>query len=453
MTDEGPSGLPRSPGDDDRLWLSVMNKMDETWAELVGQQVELERKNAELEGAHAFMAGVFDSMSDVLVACDTALRVVRTNQAAERLFPAGADGLAGRLLTELVDARSPTTAADVANAIARRQRLEDREFMLAAAAGPMPFAVNGTVLYDARRRPSGVVLAARPLGELRRAYTELDRAHRSLKDAQAQLVQAEKMASLGRLVAGVAHELNNPISFVYGNAHTLRRFTRRLEAYLAAIHAHPRAADFARQRQDLRIDMVLSELDGALSGIVEGAERVRDIVADLRRFSADRRAPGTPFDLAGVARTALDWVLATCGRSVTVHADLDSTLEVDGHAGQMQQVVMNLVQNAVDAMEGIEHPALDIAGARRGGRVCLTIRDNGPGIAPEIMDRIFDPFFTTKPVGKGTGLGLAICYRMVTEHGGLLAASRHPAGGTTMTLDLPAFMPDDGHGNTGGMGA
>nr|WP_246385007.1 histidine kinase dimerization/phospho-acceptor domain-containing protein [Gluconacetobacter asukensis] len=148
-------------------------------------------------------------------------------------------------------------------------------------------------------------MAARPLGELRRAYTELDRAHRSLKDAQAQLVEAEKMASLGRLVAGVAHELNNPISFVYSNAHTLRRFTRRLEAYLAAVHADPRAADLARQRQDLRIDMVLSELDGAL--------------------------------------------------------------EVDGHAGQMQQVIMNLVQNAVDAMEGGDSPTLDIAGTRRGG--------------------------------------------------------------------------------------
>jgi two-component system sensor histidine kinase HupT/HoxJ len=448
MTDAVQPTASRPLVDDDQLWLSVMNKMDETWAELVGQQIELERKNAELEGAHAFMAGVFDSMSDVLVACDTALRVVRTNQAAERLFPGGVDGLVGRLLTELVDPHSPTTVADVANTIVRRQRLEDREFILAAAGGPMPFAVNGTVLYDGRGRPSGVVLAARPLGELRRAYTELDRAHRSLKDAQAQLVQAEKMASLGRLVAGVAHELNNPISFVYGNAHTLRRFTRRLETYLAAVHADPRAADFARPREELRIDMVLSELDGALSGIVEGAERVRDIVADLRRFSSDRRTPGTIFDLADVARTALDWVLATCGRPVTVHADLDGALEVDGHAGQMQQVIMNLVQNAVDAVEGSDSPTIDIAGTRWGGRVCLTIRDNGPGIAPEIMDRIFDPFFTTKPVGKGTGLGLAICYRMVTEHGGMLAASRHPAGGTTMTLDLPAFMPDEGPDNS-----
>ncbi|GAA4489004.1 PAS domain-containing protein [Gluconacetobacter asukensis] len=150
MTDAVQPTASRPLVDDDQLWLSVMNKMDETWAELVGQQVELERKNAELEGAHAFMAGVFDSMSDVLVACDTALRVVRTNQAAERLFPASADGLVGRLLAELVDPCSPTTAADVANTIVRRQRLEDREFILAAAGGPMPFAVNGTVLYDGR---------------------------------------------------------------------------------------------------------------------------------------------------------------------------------------------------------------------------------------------------------------------------------------------------------------
>lgn len=427
--------------DNEQVWLNVLHKMDETWAELMAQQVALERKNAELEDAHTFMAGVFDAMSDILVACDTTLRVVRTNQAAERLLlPAAAAGARMGWLKDLIHPSSPTAAEDVAAAMARRQRLEDREFVLSTVNGPLPFAVNGAALYD-RRRPSGMVLVARPLGELRRAYSELDRAHQRLKEAQTQLVQAEKMASLGRLVAGVAHELNNPISFVYGNAHTLRRFASRLESYLGVIHASACAAEFSRQRHDLRIDMVMSELNGALGGIVEGAERVRDIVADLRRFSSGAHARGGIFDLASVAHTAQDWVLAAGGRPVAVTIDIEGPLEIDGHAGQMQQVMMNLVQNAVDAMEGIETPVLHISGRRQDGRVLLMVRDNGPGIDPEIAGRIFDPFFTTKPVGKGTGLGLAISYRMVSEHGGTITAAAHPDGGTIMTLDLPDCPP------------
>ncbi|GAB6968772.1 ATP-binding protein [Komagataeibacter kakiaceti JCM 25156] len=426
--------------DNEQVWLNVLHKMDETWAELMEQQVALERKNAELEDAHTFMAGVFDAMSDILVACDTSLCVVRTNQAAERLFPATSASTRAWRLKDLIHPTSPTGAEDVAAAMARRQRLEDREFVLSTVNGPLPFAVNGAALYD-RRRPSGMVLVARPLGELRRAYSELDRAHQRLKEAQTQLVQAEKMASLGRLVAGVAHELNNPISFVYGNAHTLRRFAGRLESYLAVIHASPCSTEFTRQRAELRIDMVMSELNGALGGIVEGAERVRDIVADLRRFSSGAHARGGIFDLALVAHTAQDWVLAAGGRPIAVTIDIEGPLEIDGHAGQMQQVMMNLVQNAVDAMEGVETPLLHISGRREGGRIHLMVRDNGPGIAPDIAGRIFDPFFTTKPVGKGTGLGLAISYRTVTEHGGVLSATAHPDGGTVMTLDLPA-CPD-----------
>lgn len=197
-----------------------------------------------------------------------------------------------------------------------------------------------------------------------------------------QLVQAEKMASLGRLVAGVAHELNNPISFVYGNAYTLKRFVPRLVAYLEHIHAQPGAALFAQERQALRVDMVVSELGGTLDGIVEGAERVRDIVADLRRFSSDRRSAGAVFDMAGVVRTGLEWVLASADRIVETRMDVEEPLEVEGHAGRMQQVVMNLVQNALDAMEDVPHPVLCVTAKRDGVRVRVQIADNGSGIPP-----------------------------------------------------------------------
>lgn len=426
----------------EQIWMNVIGKMEETWGQLIGQQVELERQNAALEEAHAFMASVFESMSDVLVACDTALRIVRTNRAAEKLFAHAGQTIVGVRLEELIAGSSPLRASDVAASMARREGLEDREFQFATASGALPFAVNGTLLYDRRQRLSGIVLLGRPLGEVRRAYSELDQAHRNLKAAHVQLVQAEKMASLGRLVAGVAHELNNPISFVYGNAYTLRRFIPRLVAYLEHIHTHSSAPLFEQERKNLRVDMVVAELDGTLDGIVEGAERVRDIVADLRRFSSDRRSAGTVFDMAAVVRTGLEWVLASADRMVETRMDVEGPLEVEGHAGRMQQVVMNLVQNALDAMEDVQHPVLSIAAKREGTRIHVQIADNGTGISPEVASHIFDPFFTTKPVGKGTGLGLAICYGTVADHGGQFAVRNGARGGAVVAFDLPAFSPD-----------
>lgn len=428
----------------EQIWLNVIGKMEETWGQLIGQQVELERKNAALQEAHAFMASVFESMSDVLVACDTALRIVRTNAAAEKLFAPAGQSIVGVRLEDLIAPSSMLRAADVAACMTRREGLEDREFQFSTGAGALPFAVNGSLLYDRRQRLCGIVLLGRPLGEVRRAYSELDQAHRHLKDAQVQLVQAEKMASLGRLVAGVAHELNNPISFVYGNAYTLKRFIPRLVTYLEHIHAQTSASLFAHERKALRIDMVISELDGTLDGIVEGAERVRDIVADLRRFSSDKRSAGAVFDMAAVVRTGLEWVLASADRMIETRMDLDEPLEVEGHAGRMQQVVMNLVQNALDAMEDVPRPVLCVTAKRVGACVHVQIADNGSGIPPDVAGHIFDPFFTTKPVGKGTGLGLAICYGTVSDHGGQFAVRNGADGGAVVAFDLPAFAPGSG---------
>ena len=431
------------PMEEDRAtWLTIMDKMDETWSQLVGQQVELEQKNSALEEAHALIASVFDSMSDLLIACDTTLRIVRCNRAAQEALASG-KSLIGQPLSALMAPDSPISIETLSRRLTDRQRLEDQGITLKTPSGAQPFSVNSAILRDSHHRVSGMVLAARPLGELRRAYDELDRAHKSLQQAQTQLVQAEKMASLGRLVAGVAHELNNPISFVYGNALTLRRFTRRIETYLSALHAGHTPEQLATIRREQNIDIVLNELDGSLAGITEGAERVRDIVADLRRFSSERRAHDAPCDLGQIARKAVNWVLSTCGRDIATTLDITSALEVEGHSGQLQQVIMNLVQNAVDAMDTTPEPHLRISAHQQNGQVILEVADNGPGFTEDIAPRIFDPFFTTKPVGKGTGLGLAICYRTVHEHGGTLQARSIPEQGACMTITLPAHAPGE----------
>ncbi|QRG07996.1 PAS domain-containing protein [Xanthobacter dioxanivorans] len=435
--------------DAEEAWIAVIRKMDETYAELVRQQVELEEKNAALEEAQGFIAGLLGSMTDVLVACDLSGRVEQVNLAAERAFGQRADALLGRPLAELLDAASPTGAADVLSTVARRQRIADREFALATPDGPLAVSVNGALRFDPRGRAVGIVLVGRPIGELRAAYHELAQAHEHLKRTQQQLVHAEKMASLGRLVAGVAHELNNPISFVYGNAHALKRYAERLIAYLDAVHAGADPASLAKVRGELRVDRALADIPATLAGMLEGAERVRDIVADLRRFSSDRREAREVFDMASVVRSAVDWVAKSQMPDLSIHVSVPEGLEVVGHPGHIHQVMMNLVQNAVDAMEGRPDRRLEITGARvaapgggqKGGQVVVRVRDTGPGIPEEIIGRVFDPFFTTKPVGKGTGLGLSICYRIAEEHEGRLEAANHPDGGAVVALVLPESRP------------
>ncbi|WP_238119872.1 sensor histidine kinase [Xanthobacter sp. NFM-26] len=420
----------------DQAWIAVIQKMDEAYAELVSQQVELEAKNAALEEAQGFIAGLLGAMTDVLVACDLSGRVEQVNLAAERAFGQRAEALVGRPLAELIHGASPTSAADVLDTMASRARIADREFSLATPEGPLPVAVNGALRFDPRGRAVGIVLVGRPIGELKQAYSDLASAHEHLKRTQQQLVHAEKMASLGRLVAGVAHELNNPISFVYGNAHALKRYVDRLMRYLDAVPAEGAAATAARA--ELRVDRALADIPSALAGMLEGAERVRDIVADLRRFSSDQRGAREPFDLAAVVRSAVDWVAKSQMPDLEVQVALPDDFETIGHPGHIHQVVMNLVQNAVDAMEGQSAPRLDISGSRTADRLVQEVRDSGTGIPTEVVDRVFDPFFTTKPVGKGTGLGLSICYRIVAEHEGRLTVENAAGGGAVATLALPA---------------
>lgn len=430
-------------GQTDDAWIAVIRKMDETYAELVAQQVALEQKNAELEEAQTFIAGLMSSMTDVLIACDPAGRIEQVNLAAERAFQRPPGDLERQHLRELIAADSPTTFDDLRATIERRARLSDRELLFATPAGPLPVSVNGAVRFDSRGRAVGMVLVGRPIGELRQAYSDLAAAHERLKQTQKQLVHSEKMASLGRLVAGVAHELNNPISFVYGNAHTLKRYGARLTTYLDAVHRGVSGPALAKLQAELKIDTTLANIAGTLDGMLEGAERVRDIVADLRHFSSERREAWEAFDLAPLVRSALEWVVKAQRPTIETQFDLGDGLVVVGHPGHIHQVLMNLVQNALDAMEGQPVQRLDITG-RAGEVVTLTLRDTGPGIAPDIASRIFDPFFTTKAVGKGTGLGLSISYGIVQEHGGTLEAANHADGGAVMTLTLPAASAANG---------
>jgi signal transduction histidine kinase len=253
---------------------------------------------------------------------------------------------------------------------------------------------------------------------------ELAAALEQLKSAQAQLVHAEKMASLGQLTAGIAHEINNPVNFIGASLSPLER---DIDAILSG------------ELDDEQRGEIRDEIAALLRGIREGAQRTAEIVRSLRTFSRLDEDELKRVDLAeGIASTLT--LLRPRLDGITVVRDDDGPLAVECYPGQVNQVLMNLLANAIDACEGAG--TITIATSSEAGSVRVAISDTGHGIAPDHLPRIFDPFFTTKPVGAGQGLGLAIAHSIVQKHGGTLTAESTPASGSTFVLMLPVTMRD-----------
>ena len=440
-----PAALPRPPADlngvDESTWLDVIHKMDEVYTQLVADEVALEAKNAELEQQQRFIMSLLSAMSDVLIASNGDGLIEETNAALCELVGRSDEQLRGTPLAQLVaDEHSGARLRHALQSALHERSTETFEIDLLDAQGQrVPVDFNCSVRRDGSGRRAGHVLVGRPLGEIKRAYKALREAHEALKRTQAQLLHSEKMASLGRLVAGVAHELNNPISFVLGNVHALQKYGDRLLRYLERVHAGAAPDELAALRQRLRIDAALADLPSLLQGMQEGGQRTADIVAGLKRFSAMDREERSPVDLRGVVDRAIHWVRKGMAPDFTVSWQPgDVPLMVRGSAGQLMQVTMNLIQNAVDATAGRAGARLAISAERADGWLRLRFVDNGPGIDPAVLPRVFDPFFTTKPVGQGTGLGLSISYGIVEQHGGRMSADNAAGGGAVLTLELPA---------------
>lgn len=423
------------------VWIDVIRKMDEVYNDLLQYEVALEEKNAALEQSHQFIESVLASMSDILIVCDRHGNIEEVNASLQRFTGRLEKDLKGTPVADLfADDASRARVAELFSPH-RREATHDVELSITTVEGAaMPVSINCTPRLSGVGKLVGMVVTGRPVGELRRAYHVLRQTHEQLKQTQQQLVQSEKMASLGRLVAGVAHELNNPISFVLGNVMALRRYAGRLHTYIEAVNACDCAhtPELEGLRQELRIDRILEDMAPLLDGMIEGAERTRDIVDGLKRFSAIDRQADESFNLTEVVERAVRWVTRSVPPKFEVVLDLPAELPMVGSSGQMQQVIMNLVQNACDAMAETSAPRLEVRAQLGAGEVIvLTVADNGPGIPGEHLARLFDPFFTTKPVGQGTGLGLSISYGIVERHGGRLEAANRAEGGAVFTLVLP----------------
>lgn len=430
---------PLNPAMSDDAWIDVIQRMDAIYADLVNSQVALEEKNDELESAQQFIESVLSSMHDVLVVTNIDGNIKRVNSAMERLIGQPSTDLSGKALTSLFPPSATEEVSEFPGKIRSGDLIDCEIDMLDRHGNPTPMAVTCKAHYDREGRLIGSVLTGRPLDELRRAYGELKETHEELIATQHQLIQSEKMASLGRLIAGVAHELNNPISFVFGNMHALQGYEKRLRRYLGKVHENIAIEERDELRKELKIDRILSDIKPLLEGSLEGSERVKTIVQELRRFATPKHNAIERFDLVDLIKSALHWVTHSVRKKPDMTTNMPERLDITANEGYVHQILINLLQNALDAQDGIDKPELIIEVKEIDKLVNISVRDKGAGIPEDTLLRIFDPFYTTKAVGKGTGLGLYISYGLTTEQcNGELIGANHPGGGAVFTLKLPA---------------
>lgn len=286
------------------------------------------------------------------------------------------------------------------------------------------------------------------VGELLQANKELKVLNSKLSDAQNKLIQSEKLASIGQLAAGVAHEINNPIGFIFSNFGTLEQYLQdlfeMLNAYEEAESSMQDAdalARIRRLREDLDIEYLREDIPNLMRESRDGIQRVRKIVQDLKDFSrVDARQEWESVDL----HHGIDSTLNIVNNEIKYKADVVKQYgdlpEVQCLPSELNQVFMNLLVNAAHAITK-ERGTITIRTGTEAGEAWVEVTDDGAGIPAENLQRIFDPFFTTKPVGQGTGLGLSLSYGIVQKHGGRMEVTSEVGRGSTFRVTIPVQRP------------
>jgi two-component system NtrC family sensor kinase len=290
---------------------------------------------------------------------------------------------------------------------------------------------------------------ARLIPAVRRALEE-SRIKRAKDQAERELAHGEKMVLLGQLSAGIAHEINNPITYINLNMETLKDYAEKLQALFNAgreltLHAPDRPEDLPRkweeirqwyEMNDKRTRVLIEDLGRLAQETLDGGLRVAEITQRLRRFSRQERQEAVEVNLEECLETALKIGWNEIKNKARIHRHFPAVMpRVKGHPNQLTQVFLNLVVNAAQAISGRGDIDLEIAQEDR--RAVIRVKDSGRGMAPEALGRLFTPFFTTKPAGEGTGLGLYVSRGIVEGHGGTMRAENAPGGGAVFIVELP----------------
>jgi two-component system NtrC family sensor kinase len=422
---------------------AIETLMDLTERKLLEEELESSRKTledqhrtldklfAQIESAKQEWEDTLDCISDIVLMCDTKGNIQRCNASFCTLIDMPYDAIIGKSWAGILFGRGFT----ISDYNKGNGTIIDKEKMRF-------FDLHTFPLHNKLSTLVGTVVNIRNITEIREVNQELETAYNQLKLAQVQAVQQEKMASVGQLAAGVAHEINNPMGFISSNLSSLAKYISKFKAYDEALLNEVRKvgntdllSGIESMKKSMKIDFILGDMGSLLEESQDGAERVRRIVQDLKNFShvdeAENKAANINENLAStlnMLRNEIKYV----AELVTDYGDLPL---VSCNPQQLNQVFMNILVNAVHALD--EHGTITLRTSHEGDFVKISVSDTGKGIAEEHLTKIFDPFFTTKAVGKGTGLGLSICYDIIKKHGGEILVQSTVGTGTTFTVQLP----------------
>jgi PAS domain S-box-containing protein len=421
---------------EDGPWIEIIQKMELLYADLARMQTDAERRTEELARSKAFTDNIIRSLVNSLVVADGESLITMVNDACARLLGYAKEELLGKPLATLFaegagnplrHGFAPGDGRGGGNWTGLETELKTRQD------GRIPVSLNVSVMRDRAGEATGVVLMATDLREMRRLLSEAReaaaaereqaaqraQAYRELKSLQARLIQSEKMSSLGRMAASVAHEINNPLGAIL---------------MFSCLLLEKMPADFHGRKK--------------LETIVSEASRCRDIVRDLLDFTRPGTGERRRADLGAIVRSAFELLQGQAMfQEIEVSLELGAApIQIICDPGQIQQAFTNLLVNAAEAISGRGKIAVRAwrEASRRMAAVSFT--DTGCGISPESLERLFEPFFTSKKEGHGTGLGLSIVYGIIERHGGTMKVDSLPSRGTTVTVWLPEKGPQEATG-------
>lgn len=406
------------------------------------------------------ISGIFQSSGDGVYVIDKDFNILQANMEMEKLIGMPAEKFVGKKCYEFFCDKFCHTESCVLRRIQRGEKRIDIESIKEAPDGrKIPVRIIATPLME-QGECTGVIECIRDIAErknaaetLQKSHDELEEALRKLKATQAQMLQSEKMASIGQLAAGVAHEINNPTGFVSSNLNTLsdyqddistlieqyRRLVKNLKETMATAGYPVAISEQLERIADLEavvdIDFVLNDISDLVKESREGTERIKKIVLDLKDFAHPGEDKPKFADINKGLDSTLNVVWNELKYKAKVTKEYGDLPQVKCYPQQLNQVFMNLLVNAAQAIEN--EGEVRIVTRSVDGYAEIKISDTGKGIPEENLSKIFDPFFTTKEVGKGTGLGLNVVYNIIEKHNGTIDAESMVGKGTTFTIRIP----------------